>query len=266
MRRSRLFPPGYALTLGALILALASVSGCERPRGGVASASGIITHTVSGWVSSQIPHTELSISCQPGEQMIGGGFSASGSFEYDARIVASYPSNPNTWTVAAASSPAFTLNVEVYCLPVNPALGVIIAQALAAPTGSLSCPAGATLLSGGFQGDSPVSASRPDGNGWYVAGASGSNEQVYILCVSQRISEGGVVAASLDPHSSAHNYSPATQSLDCPAGQTATSGGFSGGGLVLASASKGAPYQSWTVTAGGDGALTLYARCVHLTR
>ena len=43
------------------------------------------------------------------------------------------------------------------------------------------------------------------------------------------------------------------------------SGGFGSGDLVTTSASVGAPYERWNVIAGGDGDLTVYARCVTFT-
>ena len=164
--------------------------------------------------------------------MISGGFSSSDTFEYDAILVASYPSRANTWTAAAAASSTFLLSVQVYCLPASLALGVTAVQAPVSPTGSATCPTDTTLLSGGFAGGSPAIRSRPNGNGWYAAGAAGYSGRVYALCASQRVSAGSIVSASFNPHSSAHSYYPAAQSVICPAGQTAISGGFSGGDLV----------------------------------
>lgn len=121
------------------------------------------------------------------------------------------------------------------------------------------------MLSGGFQGAGPVSTSRLDGNGWY-AGLDYSTGLVYALCATQHIGAGSSgAAATFNPHSSAHNYNPASESVTCPIGERASSGGFSGGSLILSSASAGAPYDTWTITAGGDGDATVYARCVTIT-
>ena len=72
--------------------------------------------------------------------MISGGFSSGDTFEYDAILVASYPSSANTWTAAAAASSTFLLSVQVYCLPASLALGVTAVQAPVSPTGSATCP------------------------------------------------------------------------------------------------------------------------------
>ena len=283
MRHFRLRQPVYALCVSALLLVLAAASGCGAPPASATATSvpvhgnaippNVIVRMASALVPSRAAHTQVTASCQTGEQLIGGGFSASGAFEYDVKIVASYPASATTWTVAIASSPAFILRAEAYCLPASITLGLVIGHASMipsghasmTPSGSVSCPPGTVLLSGGFQGDEVFSASRPDGNGWYAT-TFGFAGTVYDLCASQHVSAGGMVTAPFNPHSSAHNYYPAGASLACPAGQSAISGGFrSGGDLILTSASGGSPFQQWSVTAGGDGDMTLYARCVILT-
>lgn len=266
--------PRYAFALSALLAILMCASACGNGRAGVTASPdpahegvvspGITVRSASGHVSSDAPRTAVSAACQAGEQMIGGGYATSDTFEYAAMIAASYPASDTTWTVAALSSPAFDLSVEVYCLRTSFALGVKIVHAPAAPDGAVTCPAGTILLSGGFQLDSSSVASRPEGNGWYAGGARSAG-QVYALCASQHVSAGSVVSASFDPHSSSRGQQPDGATLPCPAGQTATAGGFSGGGLIITSASAGAPYVGWSVVAGGDGDVTVYARCVTLT-
>ena len=274
----RLRAPRHALALGALIAILMSASAC---RAGTASGTTSPSHTLGAAVQPGIvvrlasarvaswSRTVASASCQPGEALIGGGYVSSDTFEYAAIIAASYPASATTWTVVATASPAFMLGVEAYCIPTRMALGLAIVHAPMNPAGGVTCPAGSVLLSGGFQSDGPVVTSRPDGNnGWY-AGATRAAGQVYALCASQHARAGGEVSASLDPHSSSRGQLPDGATLQCPAGQTATAGGFNGGGLVITSASVGAsvgaPYEGWNVVAGGDGALTLYARCVTFT-
>jgi hypothetical protein len=266
------YTPRYTLSMCALLAILMCASACGNGRAGVTvspdparegpKASRITMRSASVHVSSDAPRTAVSASCQTGEQMIGGGFAASDTFEYAAIIAASYPASATTWTVAATSGPGFMLNVEVYCLWSSIDLDVKIVHAPAAPDGAVACPAGSILLSGGFQGDSSSVASRPEGNGWYAGGARSAG-QVYALCASQHMSAGVVVSARFNPHSSVHSYYPAGQSVTCPVGQTATAGGFSGS-LVITSASAGAPYVGWSVIAGGDGDVTVYARCVTL--
>lgn len=275
MRHTRQCQSASALSVSALLLVLAAANGCgAAPASATATSApvhgnpippSVIVRTASAQVPSQAAYTQVSASCQTGEQLIGGGFSASGAFEYEVKIVASYPASATTWTAAAAASPAFTLSAEAYCLPMSITLGLVIGHASTTPSGSVSCPPGTVLLSGGFQGDEVFSASRPDGNGWYAT-TFGSSGTVYDLCASQHVSAGGMVTAPFNPHSSAHNYYPAGATVACPAGQSAISGGFSSGGdLILTSASGGSPFQQWSVTAGGDGDMALYARCVILT-
>jgi hypothetical protein len=266
--------PILALATCALLAILMSTSGCGVGRPGVTTPSGrtpnaatqpsIATRSASVRVPSGASRTAVSASCQPGEALIGGGYASSDTFEYAAIIVASYPTSATTWTVAASASPAFSLSVEAYCVPVSVVAGLKIAQAPMDPTGEVACPAGSVLLGGGFQSDGPVVTTRPEGNGWY-AGATRATGTVYALCASRHVRAGSEVSASLDPHSSSRGQQPGGATLACPVGQTATAGGFSGGGLVITSASAGAPYAGWNVVAGGDSDLTLYARCVTFT-
>jgi hypothetical protein len=142
---------------------------------------------------------------------------------------------------------------------------VQIAQAAIAPGGSVTCPAGTILLGGGFQGSEVIAASRPEGNGWY-ASAYRAAGQVYALCASQHVTAGSIARSTYNPHSSSHQYYPGGTKITCPPGQTATSGGFiTGGDLVLASESDGAPSTSWSFIAGGDADETFSAVCVNLT-
>jgi hypothetical protein len=197
--------------------------------------------------------------------MIGGGFSASDTFEYDAMIAGSYPSSASRWTVVAASSPAFILEVMVYCLSASPAYGVQIVQAAISPGGRVTCPAGTILLGGGFQGTEAVVASRPDGNGWYSATSNGAAGQVYAQCASQHVMAGSIATVTYNPHSSSHGYVPGSAQVTCPPNQRATGGGFSGGDLLLASESDGVLPANWTFTAGGDGDESFSTVCVMLT-
>ncbi|HEU0026370.1 MAG TPA: hypothetical protein VFQ25_04580 [Ktedonobacterales bacterium] len=261
--------------MSALLAILMSISACGVGRAGVTTPSdrtsgvaihpGIVARSASVQVPSEAPRTEASASCQAGEALIGGGYTSSDTFEYAAIIVASYPASATTWTVAAAASPAFILRAEAYCVPAGAGLGPQIVQAPIDPTRAASCPAGSVLLSGGFQASGPVVASRPDGNGWYAAMPSLSAGTVYALCASQHARAGSDVVASLDPHSSSRGQRPDGATLPCPASPIATAGGFRGGGLVITSATAGAPYEGWSVIVGGDGDLTLYAHCVALT-
>lgn len=258
-------PATRALILGALSIFLLSAcasAGSTAPRRAASAAAptAIATRSASVQVPANAPRTEVSATCAPGETLIGGGFSASNTFEYDAMIVASYPASATTWTVAAGSSPAFTLTAEAYCVAIMPGGFAFPRRSLDATTRA-ACPPSMTLLGGGFQGGSSFDASRPDGNGWYAAMSAFTGE-VYALC-AERASGGATITATFNPHSSARGYQPGAARVTCPAGEVVVGGGFNGG-LILTSASAGSPYTSWEVSAGGDSPVTVYARCVTL--
>jgi len=205
--------------------------------------------------------TPVSVSCKPGEQMLGGGFFSSDLFEYAASIEASYPSGATTWTVAA-SAPAsyFDVEAEVYCFPAMVPLGIHTIRATGTPAGRVACPQGTALLSGGYQSSQPIGASHPQSNGW--TGASvGASIQVYALCAASHVRRGQVVTSVFNAHSSLHSYAPGSRGVVCPAGQVAVGGGFEGQDLVVASDSLGLAFAGWSVAAGGDTDVTISAVC-----
>lgn len=81
--------------------------------------------------------TRVSVSCQPGEQVLGGGFSSGGLFEYAAFLEASYPSSPTTWSVMAFG-PTFGLEAEVYCLPTHELRNEVMEELIAECVGELA--------------------------------------------------------------------------------------------------------------------------------
>ena len=98
-------------------------------------------------------------------------------------------------------------------------------------------------------------------NGW----SSVSSDQVYALCAGQHVTAGPVVTSVVHIHSSETGYQPGGGSTDCPAGQIAVGGGFdSQGALILSSALRGPHFASWSVVAGGDADVTVYALCTAL--
>lgn len=205
--------------------------------------------------------TAVSMSCKPEEQMLGGGFSSDNLFEYAAYIDASYPSSANTWTVlATAPSSYFDVAVEAYCLTTKVPLHIQIIRATDATTGNAACPQGTVLLSGGAQSARPLDVSHSQGNGW-VGASTGTSIQVYALCAASHILGGQVVTSSFNAHSSSHQYAPGAGSVTCPAGQVATGGGFDGQDLILGSQATGPAFAGWSVTAGGDGDVTVSAAC-----
>jgi hypothetical protein len=194
--------------------------------------------------------------------MIGGGFAASDLFEYAAYIEASYPSNATTWTVmGTAPASYFDLKAEVYC--VSAPVSLDIQRVQGATGGRVACPKGTRLLSGGFQGSQPVAVSYPQQNGW----SSPSSDQVYALCAGQYVTVGPVVTSVFTLHSSGEGYQPGGGSVDCPAGQFAAGGGFaSQSALILSSTLSGPHFASWSVGAGGNADVTVYALCAALSR
>jgi hypothetical protein len=196
-----------------------------------------------------------SVSCKSGEQMIGGGFAASDVFEYAAFVSASYPSGPNTWTVAGSSISHFQLTAEVYCLQEHASVGVQISQHTG--QGNAVCPAGSVVLSGGGQTtNQELSASQPYQQGWSVTGQS---VQAYALCATRDVVLGKLVSVTLSVHSSTNGQQPESAQAVCPAGEITTGGGFSGGGTTMQSAASS--FSRWTVTAGGDFTETITAIC-----
>ncbi|GEM_PF-2997812 len=213
----------------------------------------IRVYTASVRVQERQP-TSVSASCKPGEQMIGGGFAASDLFEYAAEVDSSYPSSPNTWTVAGSEVASyFDLSAEVYCASAPIPLGAQIVQSSG---GSVACPQGTKVLSGGFQNHR--GASYPLANGWMTA----DSEQVYALCASQHLQSSMVVTSTFNVHSDSHGYQPGGGSASCPAGSVATGGGFdSRGDVIVKNTLNVPPHAGWAVGAGGNADVTVYALC-----
>ena len=118
--------------------------------------------------------TAVSVSCKPGEQMLGGGFKSLDLFEYAALIDASYPSSATTWTVTAAPAPSFLVEAEVYCFPALVPLDMHIVRATGSPAGRVACPQRTVLLGGGYQSSRPIGVSHPQDNGWMSASVGAS--------------------------------------------------------------------------------------------
>lgn len=223
---------------------------------GYAASLVAYSQTVKSIEASPRPPLTVAVSCAPGEQMIGGGFVASDVFEYDAFITASYPSSTTTWTVSGKSSSHFWLSAYVYCWQSSTAVSVQIVRG----AGDVTCPAGTSLLGGGFQGSGEVS--RPIANGWHA-----ENGQAFALCATRYPSPVRVVTASFNAHSQAHVYAPGGIVMTCPAGSFAIGGGFSSGGdLILVSQATLPAFSGWTLAAGGDANVAGYAVCVSVAK
>jgi hypothetical protein len=116
--------------------------------------------------------------CAPGEQVIGGGYIAD-VFENAKTLFANYPSSVTAWTIRASSPSSYILLTAVaYCVPADASLGIQILQG----NGSLTCPAGTVLITGGYQSETPVNVSQQAGNGWASDGTS-----TYAICAGQHL-------------------------------------------------------------------------------
>ncbi len=135
------------LTPTLLFVAL-TCSGCGASSTSGGAGSPVVITTRTAMTSSPAGgdhHLTVSASCQPGEQLVAGGYAAVGVFESDYTLLATYPSAATTWTVRANSGSSYQLQAIVYCLASYPSLGIQIHQASV-------CPAGTVRLSMGFQG------------------------------------------------------------------------------------------------------------------
>jgi hypothetical protein len=248
------------LALSMLVLG----SGCgANPRAPAATTAPttlhprLSTYATSARVDTGKPRS-VSVSCRSGEQMLGGGFGSSDMFEYAAYMEASYPSGAATWTVtAAAPASYFYLEAEIYCIPQTIPLGLHVVYA---PAATVTCPPDTVLLSGGFQSSQPISVSRPQGNGWLSAGS----DATYSLCAARHMPPGRVVSTHFNAHSSSRSYAPESADVACPLGQVAVGGGFASGDLIVGSQTLGPSFAGWSVAAGGDTDVTVFAVCVLL--
>lgn len=251
------------VTLGGLMVLFSACGGTPQAST-TTSISALLPITTYAATARVQPGkiTPVSVSCPSGEQMLGGGFQSFDLFEYAAAVEASYPSSATTWTVVG-SAPAsfFDLEADVYCSPTRVPLGVQTPQATGTGATSVTCPRGTELLSGGFQSPQPVGVSHPQSNGWMGA-AVGTRIRVYALCAANHILRGQVVTSTFNAHSSSHNYAPESREVFCPTGQVAAGGGFEGKELIVGSEMSGSSFAGWSVAAGGDANVKVFAQCV----
>jgi hypothetical protein len=236
----------WGAALGALLALTPLLSGCvaSTPPGSTATPGrplSLTTRAASVAVPSNGAGTRVAVYCLPGEQMIGGGYLATDTFEYDASIAASYPSSASQWTAIAGPGAAFTLTVFVYCVVSGPALGVQVVQTRASVA---ACPARGVELGAGFD----------------TSGAS------YAVCARQNARLGAnPLPITFNPRSSQHSYAPASVTLTCPMNLIAVGGSLEQADRMIGSASAGPPYNGWSFTLGGDGDAQLAVRCVVLS-
>lgn len=266
---------GFSRALAPLIcsFALVVVAGC-----GYGSAGGTPQTAARGGRATLVAHSSTAEAdrnamatatahCASGEKLLSGGFAAD-IFEADA-IVASYPSAADAWTVSG-SSPASSITLTAYAYCLANGSGVDLEQVQVQSSGTsatASCPAGAILTGGGYQGAAPKS-SFPEGNGWALEWSGGQSARVWALCAIR-----GLTAAPLatTQYTLAAGYGVSGGgSASCGAGQLVTGGGFRNDGLYAlienALTSDGADWSvganantnTPSVTPGG----TVYAVCV----
>ncbi|GHO94973.1 hypothetical protein KSF_050210 [Reticulibacter mediterranei] len=219
------------------------------PASAQASTATIVTYQVTG---PQIPVGQkgtLTASCESGEQMLSGGFSGD-AFEGAVKVVESYPSAPNTWTVTVDNSIApswVQMTVSVYCLQASSSIGTTIVHATQSTAGTqiLACPRGSVLLSGGYTGTAQPSISKPDANSWQSNAAT-----VYAMCARRHVTASSVATAALTtPPVEAEAGATAT----CASNQLATGGGFSvDSGSVRPIVSSQDTTTGWSVAVAGS--------------
>jgi hypothetical protein len=201
-------------------------------------------------------NASVSVSCKPGEQMVGGGFESLDLFEDAASIEASYPSSAITWTVAGfAPISFFYVEAQVYCFQAKVPLDISIVRATGTSTAKVACRQRTVLLSEGFQSSQSIAMSSQP---------RASADAKYALCAANHVLRGQPVTSIFNPHSSSHGYTPDGGKVACPAGQVATGGEYEGNDAVLGSYTAGSPFTGWSVLAGGDADMTISAVCVVL--
>ncbi len=215
--------PFYALRF-FLILFVVLISGSVLlfPSSAKAATSKIVEYSTGGDLSVGQSGT-FTASCKSGEQMVSGGFYGS-AFEGAVSVSANYPSSSNSWTVTdnnIVAPSSVLMSVYVYCLQANYSIGTVIVQAVGSSSGTTittaNCPAGSTLLSGGYSSGGNLSA--PNGNGWQSRGAN-----VYAVCATQNLTAAPGVSALFSVPSGTGSIGRGV--VQCGSGQLATGGGF----------------------------------------
>ncbi len=176
----------------------------------------------------------VTVGCQPGEQLLSGGFfisSSNGAHSADS----SYPSSNTTWTVSAhnAGATAITLYGYAGCLAANFSLGMTV---VSSNSSAAHCPAGGIITGGGYiynsgdytfdEGPIPGPNSVPSGppNTWEETLAS-ANVSMFGMCATQNIT-GHPVAASAGAIITDVGHYTDVVSATCPSGQILTGGGY----------------------------------------
>jgi hypothetical protein len=255
MQGKHRIPPLCSVLLALLLGASAFLMFLSSPGNARAASVTIVTHQVVG--SEVAGEQTLSASCASGEQLLSGGYSISAD-EQAAKIMASYPSAADTWTVTVEGisfdEPA-QLTVDAYCLQASYSLGTTIVQAPSAGSGLVTadCPGGSTLIGGGFSGETSVTI--PVSNGWQT-----KNATAYAICATQNVTATSLASTTFTIPT---GFPLASASANCPSGQIASGGGYNSP-LITSSGSTG-DYAGWGVGAEyadpGGSTATVWAVC-----
>ncbi|GIH08250.1 hypothetical protein Rhe02_63170 [Rhizocola hellebori] len=225
-----------------------------------APAAGVATAQTRSRTFDVLPNQAqlfpLSVECESGEEVVGGGFS---SASRELRVISSYPSSPTSWTVVVwnPSKTLAPLQVNVRCL--RGADGHTSSQTVAGqpPSAQAQCPSGTVVTGGGYRsswaprtGGAVVTGSYPTaGNGWAVeaarlpgdaGGAPGTQKiEVFAVCLGGKASsstlgaavtqvEAGTPSCIAVPNFAQQCTFPrtASQKVTCAAGEVFSSSGY----------------------------------------
>ncbi len=189
------------------------------------SGARIVVHSSTQQVAVGSTAT-VTAQCAPGEMLFGGD-EAAGYFE-QVDVSDNYPSTPDAWTASAVSGASHLLmTVDAYCLQA-PATAITIVHAAG---NVVDCPAGDFVLGGGYRGyRNGAVSSLPDAprSGWRIQGSDSA--EVFALCAHNGLRMEPSVSSTFTVPGAVGEST--TGQADCPAGQFATGGGFSGGGVA----------------------------------
>jgi hypothetical protein len=179
----------------------------------------IVVHSNTLQVAAHQTAT-VTAQCGTGETLFGGG-EGTGYFE-QVDVSENYPSAPSAWTASASSEPSsLTLTVDAYCLQA-PAAAITIMHASGE---AVDCPAGDFVLGGGYRNSVESSLPNAARTGWRIQG--GQSSEVFALCTNNSLQMGPSVQSTFTVPASIGNS--ISGQANCPSGQLATGGGFSGG-------------------------------------
>ena len=251
------------LFLSVLVLLPLTLGACTST-GGINSVPGIADR-FNDATASPYKITTVSASCNPGEQMVGGGWaintpayngSVDVQYPLDQYFVsASYPSSSNTWTAVFVNrsrpfpgSDALGF-VHVECLSTGATPTIVSAVGTLLTTVTASCPSGSILTGGGYELTNLHTAnqvvaftlSRPDASNegspsaWSVSANDVSHSQVdssnqimsFAVCTTQSLS--ATIGTSVKVSAPPGEPDLVTQGVagaPCASGQAPLSGGF----------------------------------------